>query len=102
MVDVIAWEVLNATADDWESVEQLHAAVVRSLAPVNRKAVAGVAERLVAAGLFEQRPTDAPPAEAWFRMTAAGRASWEQAADRYARQAEPLSWPPNLTENENP
>ena len=88
-MDIVAWEMLNATADDWESVDQLHSAVVRFLAPVGWEAVVGVAERLVAAGLFEQRPAEAPPAEAWFRMTAAGRTAWEQAAARYARHAAP-------------
>jgi hypothetical protein len=87
MIDALSWEVLNATADDWESLDQLHSAVCRFDASVGREEVAGVVARLLSDGLLEQQEANAPVAEGWFRMTVAGRAAWEQATDRYVRPA---------------
>jgi hypothetical protein len=93
VIDALAWELLNATADDWESLDQLYPATRQFHPSVRREEVAEAIARLVAHGLFEKRPADAPVAEGWFRMTAAGRAVWEQTAERFASAAEPGATP---------
>ena len=104
MPDQLEWEILNATADDWESLQQIFLAVccdvtdgavsrpngpalvVRSF-PRIREVADGIV-RLVEAGLLAAREEDGGAAvsnlddksyvwRAWFAMTPAGRAAWE-------------------------
>jgi hypothetical protein len=83
-VDRLSWEVLNATADDWESLAQIVPAVCRVVSDASASAVEAVVGRLDAAGLLERRiPPGEPDGGAWFRMTSAGRVAWQAAADRY-------------------
>jgi len=80
----LTFEILNSTADDWESLEQIHAQVVRFWARVPPRRVAEEIMRLIRSGHFECRPAApsdidallAEPAEYWFRMTDRGRARW--------------------------
>jgi hypothetical protein len=86
----LMFEVLNATADDWESLEQIHGDVVRFDASMTPRLVAEEIIRLVRSGHFEcqpKAPSDvdavlAEPLEYWFRMTDIGRAWWESEKDR--------------------
>ncbi len=95
MTDAISWEVLNATADDWESLEQVHPAVCRFVAPVSEGIVASVIARLVRDGLMEEMSGGvidpaaiaANPTEFWFRMTPHGREVWEAEAARFQSEA---------------
>ena len=76
--------LLNATADDWESLEQIHGHVVRFSTAVAPRRVAEEIIRLIRSGHFECQPAApsdvdailAEPAEYWFRMTESGRAWW--------------------------
>jgi hypothetical protein len=86
----LMFEVLDATADDWESLEQIHGSVVRLHAPVTPRLVAEEIIRLVKSGHFKSQPA-APadvyslltePFEYWFGMTERGRAWWESEKER--------------------
>jgi hypothetical protein len=95
MVDELAWEIMNATADDWESLDQIAPGVDRYRGPVERLAVARTLASLVDRGLMEVAcpngdgdisHVDGPhiepeaviiaPAEYWFRMSRRGREVW--------------------------
>jgi hypothetical protein len=105
--DKTAWEVLNATADDWENLEQIYHQVcfdfsAEHYAEQDKGAyylrpgrgtplLEEVADRicqLMESGLLEARLGEAgrPVSDltdrsyvwrAWFRMTPQGRAAWE-------------------------
>lgn len=109
-LDRTAWEVLDATADDWENLQQIFFAVCcevpdaipkEQYGPVyvpkhlpRLREVADEVVRLVEAGLLEAREedVDAPVSDltdrsyvwrAWFAMTMKGRAAWRGAAAVY-------------------
>jgi hypothetical protein len=84
MVDALSWEVLNATADDWESLEQIHQMVNRFFTPVDLQVITEAVDRLIADGLLERMLDGAKSADGWFRMTDNGRVVWEASADTYA------------------
>jgi len=108
IADKAEWEVLNTTADDWESLETIYRALnlgegsggAHMIGPIGQsgpllETVADSICRLVKTGLLEARMLDAPgqPAadladlsyvwRAWFRMTALGREVWT--ASEHAR-----------------
>jgi hypothetical protein len=110
-LDRLAWEVLDATADDWENLQQIFFAVCCEVpdaipqeqyglvyAPKHVPRLREVADqvvRLVEAGLLEAREEDrdAPVSDlsdrsyvwrAWFAMTPKGRAVWGATAAAYA------------------
>jgi hypothetical protein len=76
---------MDATADDWESLEQILPHVREFHGPIEGTAVAELIARLVGEGLMEemQHPVIDPaqvvaePIEFWFRMTSLGRATWD-------------------------
>lgn len=85
--------IMDATADDWESLDQIQAVVDEWWEPTPRLAVAEEIVRLVRIGLFEEVPHQdrgddelsaaavvADPTHFWFGMTAEGRKQWEQQA----------------------
>jgi len=85
VVDRLSWEVLNATADDSESLEQIVPAVCHLVSEANVSAVAAAVSRLEESGLLGRRTAPGElDGEGWFHMTATGRAAWLAAADRYA------------------
>jgi hypothetical protein len=83
---------MNATADDWESLEQIVPEVCRYHGPAEATTVAQVIARLVAEGLLEEMrgqtveagPMLQEPVEFWFRMTGRGRTVWQVEAKQYA------------------
>ncbi len=84
----LTFNVLNATADDWESLAQIHSQVNQYWQVVEASVCAGEMFRLVSEGLFEVMPR--PPLDIgsilaerlkyWFRMTPAGREEWQRLA----------------------
>ena len=95
------WEILNATADDWESLETIYRSLNASEIPGGNLVMGPVGQsgpllevvadgicKLVECGLLEARRLDdagQPTANledrsyvwrAWFRMTPAGRERW--------------------------
>jgi hypothetical protein len=85
VMDSLSWNVMNATADDWESLEQILPHVRRYHGPVESAEVAELISRLVHEGLMEEMRNPvinpaavvADPVEFWFRMTLRGRMAWE-------------------------
>ena len=82
MLDSLSWEVMNATADDWESLHQIMSRVCEFCGQVEPAAMAELIATLVDNGLMEEmqgrivQSTDvlADPIDFWFRMTPMGRA----------------------------
>lgn len=115
-LDKIAWEVLNATADDWENLEQIQEMICFDFSPENYedrergayylrpaedapslKQIADRIESLTEAGLLAARHEEsgAPVCDlsdrsyvwrAWFRMTPSGKSVWD--SSEYAKLAE--------------
>jgi hypothetical protein len=99
-VSKIEWEILNATADDWENLEAIYRMLQTALPAPDAPCLGEVADGirgLVERGLLAARLADAPgpvPEDhdlsyvwhAWFQMTPAGRAAWSQAAESYLPQ----------------
>jgi hypothetical protein len=104
-IDITSWEVLNATADDWENLQQIFLAVgcdVPERVPQERyglvycprllprlREIADAVVRLVNAGLLDtqEEDSDEPVSDlqdlsyvwrAWFRMTNQGRNVWKE------------------------
>ncbi len=104
-VDKTSWEILNATADDWENLEEIYQLVCFDLSSeeYDRRAsgayylrpakeapplqeIADRIVRLVSEGLLEVKREDEPacanPADlsyvwrGWFAMTPQGRSAW--------------------------
>jgi hypothetical protein len=114
-LDKIAWEILDATADDWENLEQIYQAICFDFSPENYEArgegayylrptqetvlleeIADRIPRLVAAGLLTARWGESGDPvtglndlsyvwRAWFSMTPEGREVW--ASSEYAAPA---------------
>jgi len=87
-MDPLTYHVMNATADDWESLEQILPQVREFHGPIEPFAVAEAIARLVRDGLMEEMRHSvidpaavvAEPIEFWFRMTPRGRAAWDTQA----------------------
>jgi len=92
----IEWEVLNATADDWENLEQIYLLLTQPMGQVNGvgpslNEIADAICALTNAGLLEARLENGRMLpmpcqdlhyvwQAWFRMTAQGRSAWNAAS----------------------
>ncbi len=85
-LDPVAWHVMDATADDWESVEQIIPDVERWLGPQDRQEIEIVIQVLLEKGLFEIMPLASPSTRGtpsdirplWFGMTTEGRRLWDR------------------------
>jgi hypothetical protein len=107
MLDRFDWYILDATADDWESIDQILPYVNELYGSVEARAVVRALSRLVdegwmrAAHLVEEGyMTDVPngslepetiaeePTEFWFCMTQRGRTLWDSDGQEY-RDAPP-------------
>lgn len=90
-MDSLTWHVMDATADDWESLQQIRPHVRAFHGPVEPAAIAALVARLVREGLMEEmrHPVIDPaavvadPIEFWFRMTPRGRAVWDAEGVRF-------------------
>jgi hypothetical protein len=91
MFDTLSWHAMNATADDWESLDQILPQVREFCGNVDRRVIAELIATLVKQGLMEEmkgrlvQPEDvlADSIEYWFRMTPAGRLMWDEECKRH-------------------
>jgi hypothetical protein len=91
LLDSFTWHVMDATADDWESLEQILPHVHQFHGPVEPVETAKVIARLIDEGLMEAMhhemvdPHDVAedPIGYWFRITALGRSLWDTEGGRY-------------------
>ena len=60
MLESLAWHVMDATADDWESLEQILPCLRETHGPVEAVVAAGVIARLMVEGLMERRGAGYP------------------------------------------
>lgn len=87
-MDTISWHVLDATADDWESLTQIADHVLRFCPSVDCETVAQTIVLHQSAGMFREmndfRPTPVQivsnPIDYWFEMTELGRRAWKQSS----------------------
>lgn len=97
MLNALQWEVMNATADDWESLEQILPQVVRFCGPTDRSLIAETVVELLRDGLMEEMHHPdliaaeilRDPIEYWFRMTLRGRELWDTEGHTYRSEDEP-------------
>ena len=95
-LDVFEWHVLDATADAWESLDQIEPHVRTYCAEVSRLDVAEKILNLKALHLFEEMQHEhlereaacandllVHPTEHWFRMTPVARMLWNTNRSRY-------------------
>jgi len=83
---------MNATADDWESIDQIHEHVARAGLLATRDEVADEMLRLLRSGRFEVMPQSPIPVDAvavlgaptkyWMAMSQTGRAQWQRECAR--------------------
>ena len=90
-LDKLGFYVMNATADDWESLEQIMPHVEEFVCVTDSSDVARLIVELVAEGLLEEMKHTPltpqmivrTPIEYWFAMTARGRALWDAESREY-------------------
>jgi hypothetical protein len=83
--DPLLWHILDATADDWESIVQIEDHITRFLGRSSRFKIASTLKELLEQGLIEEmkNQTFTPdnlvnnPDEFWFAMTEEGRMIWD-------------------------
>ena len=93
-LDRLGFYVMNATADDWESLEQIMSQTTEFARVTDRSQVAHQIVELLREGLLqEMKKTPVTlemivqtPAEYWFGMTARGRTVWQSQSQRYVQQ----------------
>lgn len=89
--DSLTWHIMDAMADDWESIAQIESHVIRYHGPVERNAIVETLRRLHGDSLVRIMDengcgTDSfpdVPETAWFSMTDAGRELWDIAGPKY-------------------
>ena len=90
-LDKPSFFLMDATADDWESLEQIMPVVAEYAGVTDSSRVAGLIVELLADGLLEEMKHTPvtpqmivqTPIEFWFAMTPAGRALWTSEAHKY-------------------
>jgi hypothetical protein len=93
-IDIISWHILNAMADDWESLEQIHPSVNRDAVPVSKEIIVAHLEDLKKNGLiqimdnkeFNRMEILKDPIEYWFGMTKSGRSLWDSESNKYEKE----------------
>ena len=102
MLDSLAWFILDATADDWESIDQILPHVHVCYGSVEARIVASTLVRLARDGLLRVAQTVEAgdmtdletgsidiegiienPSEFWFCMTPRGRILWDSEGRKY-------------------
>jgi hypothetical protein len=94
-LDKPSFFLMNATADDWESLEQIIPQVKEFAGVTDSLLVSRLIVELIADGLLEEmKHTPVTPQmiverpiEFWFTMTPAGRALWDSEARKYEHDA---------------
>jgi hypothetical protein len=95
-LETLSFYVMNATADDWESLDQIMLDVAEFAEVADRPRVAKLIVDLLAEGLLEemkQCPVTPKmiiqnPIEYWFGMTAKGRALWQTESQKHRRNSD--------------
>ncbi len=90
-IDSFDWYIMDATADDCESIVQIEAHIAEYFGQVNRFQIATRLETLTGKGLMEEKRNLAfssshlleNPVEFWFSMTEEGRMLWESESKKY-------------------
>lgn len=90
MIDTIDWEIMNSTADDWESIEQIFPST-KNCDGVTKELISQRIIKLVNEGMLEEMNGNLPapasiieyPKKFWFGMTKVGRQIWENEAARF-------------------
>lgn len=90
-LDSLTWHVMDAMADDWESIEQIRPHVHRYAEPASDEAIIQVLRRLHENGLVKVMDAEgygvgslpSPASNCWFSMTARGRLLWDAEGKKY-------------------
>jgi hypothetical protein len=90
-LDSLTFYVLNAMADDWESIVQIEPQVIEFFGDGGRDAIVNVLRHLHDAGYLRAMDENgygingfpADPARAWFSMTDSGRMLFEENCPYY-------------------
>ena len=94
LIDEYEWHVLDATADDWESLDQIVPHLERFLGPVDRAGIVRLIIKLVDDGMLKEMRYKAyrnltaemileTPMEFWFCMTTEGKELWDSEGYKY-------------------
>ena len=93
-IDLVTWDVLNAMADDWESIDQIEPQVRCFHGAVPRPAIFSLLRQLYEAGHLRIRDESGnqlshfpeSPETAWFSMTESGRLIWNENGTEYQNE----------------
>jgi hypothetical protein len=82
-LDAKAWYVMDATADDWESIEQIRPHIHECFRPISDEQILELLRELHSAGLVEMMDDEGYATHTfaptnWFRMTKVGRSIWDK------------------------
>jgi hypothetical protein len=91
MLEALDFEIMNSTADDWESIEQIFPDVSHIQSTITQELVIQHILQLVRDGLIEEMNGGTPstqdiiqyPKKYWFSMTKLGRERWDSEARRF-------------------
>jgi hypothetical protein len=89
--DALSWHVMNAMADDWESIEQIRPVVYRHHGQASDKRIFQILRQLHENELIRVMDEDgyataafpADPTACWFSMTETGQTLWDSEATKY-------------------
>ena len=90
-LDSKMWQIMDATADDWESIEQIHPHVLKYHGTVSSNAIYAALKMLHADGLIKVMDNTGSytelfpnnPSNSWFTMTEKGRDLWNTERGKY-------------------
>ncbi len=92
----LEWHVMDALADDWESIVQIRPHVVRWLGPTSDERIAQCLRSLHQHDLvcimdsegFATSRFSTDPTECWFAMTESGRTLWDSEGVNFRDESE--------------
>ena len=90
-LDSQMWHIMDATADDWESIEQIHPHVLKYHGDVSSDSIYAALKMLHADGLIKVLDNTGSytelfpdnPSNCWFTMTEKGRDLWDTEGIKY-------------------
>jgi hypothetical protein len=96
-MDSLTWHVMDALADDWESIAQIRPHLLQHCGQASDLQIFGIlrqlhVERFIEIMKVPGQPEDVfetQPQACWFGMTALGRAHWDSEGAKY-RDDEPV------------
>jgi hypothetical protein len=95
-LDTLTWHVMDAMADDWESVEWIRPHVHEYVGPVSDEEILAIlrlphSRKLVEIMKVPSQPDnvlETQPMACWFGMTEAGRNLWDSEGVKYRDESE--------------